>query len=273
MSRAAAIAAARVAREEMGLGQHAPLPDTLLRVIEEHHQQPIPVTLLPLPDQVAGAFIRRDGRPFIFINTVHPPARRRFTLAHELGHVRLGHRPVIDTTDMLVTTSSLEGDANAFAAEFLAPEQGVRAWLATKRVDDAPISLEDIVKLAHHFRTSAQSMRIRLQTIGVLRSSTLRRTLDEQIDQGEHLRLGRQFGLSDRAGAGGRDDISQVETGEWRASETAIGDAVSAVSHGVVGLPSAAALLEMDGDLLASRMIDDGVDMSNDEPDPASLDD
>ena len=56
----------------------------------------IPVSLIPLPAGVAGAYGRREEHPFIFVSSNDAPVRRRFTLAHELGHHALGHAGMID---------------------------------------------------------------------------------------------------------------------------------------------------------------------------------
>lgn len=273
MSRSSAEAAARASREEMGLGLQSPLPDVLFSVIEEHHERPIAVTLMALADDIAGAFMRREDRPYIFVNSWHYPVRRRFTLAHELGHIRLGHRPVIDTEELIHSNATQEVEANAFAAEFLVPKIGVQTWVDTKHSPDTPIELLDVVRLAHYFRISAKSARIRLEAAGVLPSAGLRRKLDAAIDAQEHTQLARQLGLSDEAGVGGRDDIGRVELGGHRATETAIGDALKAVEQRALDVERAAELLDMDGHALSLRMGEDGFDLVPEEPEPAPLDD
>lgn len=65
-----------------------------------------------------------DGKQwFIVYNDDHPIGRKRFTVAHELGHIFLGH-PLIAgyharTTGREVTQT--ENEANVFASRFLAP--------------------------------------------------------------------------------------------------------------------------------------------------------
>lgn len=54
----------------------------------------------------------------LYNEDVAPPSRRGFTLAHEIGHIYLGHRADGDRQ---------ERQANRFAAELLAPEILVRA--------------------------------------------------------------------------------------------------------------------------------------------------
>ena len=60
-------------------------------------------------------------QPFIFLNGAQAVQRQRFTLAHELGHHRLGHAAVVDGVEQVEGGSDepLEQQANAFAGEFL----------------------------------------------------------------------------------------------------------------------------------------------------------
>src|SRR5436305_15253480 len=86
-----AIAAARTARFELSLGLDQPVHD-LLEVVEE--AAGVPVAALALPEGVAGAYLVRRGQPFISLNGSEWITRQRLTLAHELGHHRIHHRPV-----------------------------------------------------------------------------------------------------------------------------------------------------------------------------------
>ena len=58
--------------------------------------------------------------PVIIVNSLLPTARKRLTLAHELGHLVL-HSEFV--------TEDLESQANEFAAEFLMPEHVIRPEL------------------------------------------------------------------------------------------------------------------------------------------------
>lgn len=70
-----------------------------------------------------------DGQPFIFFDETKPPARLRFTLAHELGHILLGHLPegkagiVVSgpNREPAPDDNPIEQAANVFASRLLAP--------------------------------------------------------------------------------------------------------------------------------------------------------
>lgn len=187
------MAAARRARAEMGLPPDGPLPD-LLAAIEGPGGAH--VVVLDLGDDVAGACIQRQGLVLLFLNGAHAAVRRRFTLAHEFGHRRLGHASVIDRpADLLDTVDPAEVGANYFAAEFLMPAESVRSWARGRR-----IGLDEVVRLAAEYGVSAKMARIRLETAGALRDRALAARLDTEIDEeGLHLPLAGLLGLEDLA--------------------------------------------------------------------------
>lgn len=100
------------------------------------------VRQLEIPFGFDGLTIKRKGRkPEIIVNRSVIPARRRFTLAHELGHVLMPwHNGIIvDNIDPEVNGhspdySQLEAEANSFASELLLPESIVGPIL-TKGLD------------------------------------------------------------------------------------------------------------------------------------------
>jgi IrrE N-terminal-like domain len=82
--------------------------------------------------QCSGMLLPAERR--ILVNADEPPARQRFTIAHELGHwvcqcLEGSVEPVYcRATDVVGETARLaEREANVFAAELLMPEDEVRA--------------------------------------------------------------------------------------------------------------------------------------------------
>jgi len=76
-------------------------------------------------NNLLGAYLNENGNPGILVTTQRPLAVQRFTAAHELGHFFMGHEPTFDGEEILDPSSELaaiEVQANAFAAEFLAPK-------------------------------------------------------------------------------------------------------------------------------------------------------
>lgn len=178
--------AAGEARQRLGIGQDGPVPD-LVDLIEG--AAGIPISILALPEGIAGAYGKKSGRQFIFVSSADYPVRRRFTLAHEYGHHCLGHVGVVDPEGDIFgrPRNPREVAANSFAANFLAPPTAVHNWLTARSMP--PVDLELVVRLAVFFRISAQAARIQLHEIGQLPAGPLSRSLDQQIADGEHKRL------------------------------------------------------------------------------------
>ena len=108
--------------------------------------------------------------------------RQRFTVAHELGHVCCRHDAT--TVDTAATISAAARDprevqANAFAAELLAPRAGVAALLA------GPPGLDDLVRLAAHFGISTLAALNRCRTLGLVERGRAER-LQQEIEEGLH---------------------------------------------------------------------------------------
>ncbi len=115
--------------------------------------------------------VATDGRaPVIRINPDESTLRQRFTIAHELGHLFLGHltreKPEYRDPARNYTMSNYdpkERDANRFAAALLMPADAVKAVIL--RMEGA-----NIERLAEVFQVSKTAMSIRLKALGVLPS-------------------------------------------------------------------------------------------------------
>ncbi len=189
---------AREARRALGLGPVAPL-GCLLSVVEE--RAGLPVVVARLPGDVAGACWRDGEGEVLWVNGVHPPPRRRFTLAHELAHALCGHDGALEVDSVQTlggaTTSPLEVQANAFAAELLLPREAVEQLF-----DDEPC-LDELVLLADAYGVSALVALFRLTGAGLAGQERARR-LREDIDARRHLAARERLAIAplrDRLGA------------------------------------------------------------------------
>ena len=102
------------------------------------------------------------GRPVIAVNSNRPLCRRRFSVAHELGHYVLGHNSLVFSESggggMIKRDPRQERAANAFAAEFLMPKK-LLAREAHKY---------SLRALARRYLVSMQAMEIRLKELGLV---------------------------------------------------------------------------------------------------------
>lgn len=109
-----------------------------------------------------GRLIRKKSRGIIHVReNIRPEGRRRFTIAHELGHWELhsNHSQFLcDADDMRdYGRSILEMEANHFAAELLMPTSHFRGACA-----DLDPSIATVKKLAEEFQTTITATAIRL---------------------------------------------------------------------------------------------------------------
>lgn len=114
-------------------------------------------------DQVDAMLVHiPPGRPVIAVNSARPLCRRRFSIAHEIGHYILGHNSLLFSGSggegMIKRDPKQERAANAFAAEFLMPK------IALSR-EAHKYSLRG---LARRYMVSVQAMEIRLKELGLV---------------------------------------------------------------------------------------------------------
>jgi len=131
-----------------------------------------------LDRSVSGLLYRDGDQVVIGVNSAHVDRRRRFTVAHEIGHLVLhkGRPLVLDhvRVNFRDANSSTASDweeiqANAFAAEILMPREQVIA-AAKKLLEDRTITEAEIIDyLAQGFDVSNQAMEYRLINLGLRR--------------------------------------------------------------------------------------------------------
>jgi len=153
--------AARSVREEWGLGND-PIPN-LAELLEERG---IKILSLDLDDiDGLAAKVRRKDREaarVIVIKKSTWSERKRFNLAHELGHM------VIDPAQWL----DEEKAAHRFAGAFLIPADVLRSEVGAKR---SSISLGELVALKQRFGVSIQAIAYRCKDLGILNQAAFAR--------------------------------------------------------------------------------------------------
>ena len=173
---------ARDARTELGIEPAAPVA-CLLTLVED--DLGIPVNLSAMPEGIEGLCWQLGDTHMLWVNAHEFVPRSRFTLAHELGHLRCGHdgSMIVDTFETMwgKLTTNLEVQANAFAAEFLAPAAGVR-----ELVGDREPTLARAVDVSARYGISTIAAAYRFSTLGLVESD---KPLKARIDAGDHLEI------------------------------------------------------------------------------------
>lgn len=127
---------------------------------------------------LSGFAYQKNNEKIIGVNETESDERKRFTIAHELGHLFL-HKNAVNYDQggiMLFRdghssegTDQREVQANRFAAELLMPEPSIREDLVKEKTFDLmtdPELLRPFVeRMAKKYNVSEQAMSIRLTTL------------------------------------------------------------------------------------------------------------
>lgn len=127
---------------------------------------------------VSGMLLREDNEPpVIGVNQAHLETRRRFTIAHELGHWALhpGRLVIFDRpmranrrdSVSAMATDREEIQANAFGAALLMPERLVREHVYKLHSNQRQNPEEAAALLAGVFNVSPVAMSFRLINLGL----------------------------------------------------------------------------------------------------------
>ena len=140
------------------------------------------VVMDSLSTELSGLLQLLDGAPTILVNSSHGETRRRFAIAHELGHLSLhrsrgGSQMFVDRGFVFrrgqkaATGSDREEiQANMFAAELLMPRDWLVQDVGEKGIDAAgraAIGDDAVAELARRYGVSQAAMAFRLANLGL----------------------------------------------------------------------------------------------------------
>ena len=199
---------ATLERRRLDLGS-APIPDIAYIIMS----QTMWVATASFIDEVSGIFLHHpDYGLAVIVNQDHPPARKRFSYAHEYAHALLDRQRKPRPSSKQNADDLIEKRANAFASEFLIPEAGVTESLERLRkgassreysfmydpitdeaqqhesrldADAQRITVREVAILAHEFKVSYDVAVYRLSDIGAIRKSLV----DELISHKQEGRI------------------------------------------------------------------------------------
>ncbi len=99
-------------------------------------------------DEISGLEINYKGKFYVGYNSQHPIKRSRFTVAHEIAHIMLGHKSSCNKI-RIGSKNPSESEADQFAAELLMPLNLLKIAVETKK---------NIKELALFFWVSEEAM-------------------------------------------------------------------------------------------------------------------
>ena len=129
-------------------------------------------------DAISGILYRDNDNTVIGVNSAHAKTRQRFTIAHEIGHLKLHNKKLfidkVFRVDFRDQTSSLARDreeiqANSFAAALLMPRDFLIREIKRRIENRGNLSSQKLIEeLARAFEVSSQAMEYRLTNLGFL---------------------------------------------------------------------------------------------------------
>lgn len=187
-------------RMRLNLGSD-PLPD----ISELMEAQGVLVGATTFPPDVSGFMVNLGAPGFLcMVKDTDSDLRKRFSLAHEYGHVLMDARlkAVVSRASEIDELSEVR--ANVFAAAFLMPEQGCREMIRAAgkgcpsrdrtdvfdevtvirveergRQEEQQVQLYDAARVAQRFGASLQAVLYRLKNLGIINQSRLEQLLLE----------------------------------------------------------------------------------------------
>ena len=166
----------------------------IVNAAETISEQGVWTAATDLPDGLSGLFVNHPSIGLaILVNASHRPVRRRFSYAHEYAHALFDRGETVTTTSSQNSTQLAEKRANAFAAAFLMPAEGVAdhlrqldkgspsrhaqtlfdvandAMMETEvrtRPGSQAITYQDVASLARRFGVSYEAAAWRLKSLG-----------------------------------------------------------------------------------------------------------
>ncbi len=205
-----------------------------VKVPETLAYQNIWTAALQLPGEVSGLFLSSpEFGMAILANLSQSPVRRRFSYAHEYCHALMDRNEPATVTSVHNTKTRTEQRANAFAAAFLMPEEGVRGFLhhlgkgrGSRREEAAVdavtekgirgalrsparsqhVTYADAVLLARHFGASYPAAVWRLRGLNLVSAEQTQTLLDQATDALRYLRAVRAMSDVDGSEAGAHQD-------------------------------------------------------------------
>ena len=121
--------ARKIARKLLKDSKVVEIPVSLQKVLDHvKSQQDLDVVKYNFGDKISGMLVSIGDSATIGFNSEHAWVRRRFTIAHELGHLYMGH--TCSGTD---NAGNKEVEANQFAAELLIPLAFIKKDFAKQR--------------------------------------------------------------------------------------------------------------------------------------------
>lgn len=144
------------------------ITEPIVNIFEIAKGEGLDLKFIKMPEklQSVAGFLDLDKK-IIFVNNDDPTNRQMFTIAHELGHFELEHKPeeysvLLRQTLFNGNYNHTEQEANCFAASILVPKS-----MAEEVINKYRITKDDIDLLAKMFGVSNEMMIFRAKRLNL----------------------------------------------------------------------------------------------------------
>lgn len=114
--------------------------------------------------EIDGLLVRKCSESFIAVNENRSFTRKRFTIAHEIGHFLMHEGESFDLSG--IGNSKIEREADIFATNLLMPSTMVRKIHNQFRV--LSTGMDTVSEMAWIFRVSNEAMKLRLSELKMI---------------------------------------------------------------------------------------------------------
>lgn len=131
-----------------------------------------------ITDTISGIYFEYKNIPLILINDHHNEARKRFSIAHEVCHFLIDsaflskspeRTEIFNPFEEKFNRNYREIRANAFAAAFLMPEEGLKSFVKnTLEKNSKSVTIHDIIHIAHNYGVSFEAATYRLRNLDLI---------------------------------------------------------------------------------------------------------
>lgn len=118
-------------------------------------QEKINIIKMPFDSKFSGTILKKGDIKVILVNSTMSLGKQRFTLAHELYHLKYDN--------LNIQNPSFEAEAEEFASHFLMSETALEKQLIERECfDSSKISLEDLIFIEQYYMISHKALLRRL---------------------------------------------------------------------------------------------------------------
>lgn len=156
---------AAICRKSWKIDEDTPID--IFRVVLEKVEN-VTICFFDTEDNLSGSSIKTKNQNIIFINSKHPLGRQRFTLAHEIYHLKYDDEFINCSQDH--KNNETEEKADMFASALLMSNSALYNFEVENGIEEW--TLDDVIQAEQYFQISHRAMLRRLKTLGKISEDT-----------------------------------------------------------------------------------------------------